>query len=255
MGKVQTHISIGKGIRRKIIVDFQTAYPRRYDCLFFPKKDLNHPSSWHKYCRSLMHTYFATSLFMRVCVMSLWCMCVSRAMYVRVPVNLCSFGPFEMQQQQGHIAKTVHFRTKESSLNWVSRWWQAPSRAHLKCQNINQTLFPVATAHWVIPFSFCDTRKHSFQDGWGIQKGWGKNKRGYWQYTHTHTHTDMNTRAHFLKNQKTFSNTLGKEDRFMCSHLQEVLTLRNKTLSAPPHRFWGIMATTTLNIPVSYNLF
>lgn len=113
---------------------------------------------------------------------------------------------------QGHITKTVHFRTKESSLNWVSRWWQAPSGAHLKCQTINQTLFLVATAHWVIQFSFCDTRKHSIQDG---GNGWGKNKRGYWQYTHTHT------RVHFLKNQKTFSNTLGKEDHFICSHFQE----------------------------------
>ena len=56
-------------------------------------------------------------------------------------------------------------------------------------------------------------------------------------HTHTHTHTHMHTHVHFLKNQKTFSDTLGKEDHFICSHPQEVLTLRNKTLSAPSHRF------------------
>lgn len=157
---------------------------------------------------------------------------------------------------QGHITKTVHFRTKESSLNWVSRWWQAPSRAHLKCQTINQTLFPVATAHWVIQFSFYDTRKHSIQDG---GKGWGKNKRGYWWWnigsvcTHTHTYARMCAVPQKPENLKR--NMLGKEDHFIRSHLQEVLTLRNKTLSAASHRFWGIMATTTLNIPVSYNLF
>ena len=152
--------------------------------------------------------------------MSLWCICVSRAMYVHVHVNLCSFGPFEMQQQQGHIAKTVHFRTKESSLNWVSRWWQAPRRAHLKCQTINQTLFLVATAHWVIQFSFCDTRKHSIQDGWGIQKGCGKNKRGYWQYTHTHTHTHTHTYAHMCALPKKPENLLRHTREGRSLHMQ-----------------------------------
>lgn len=146
---------------------------------------------------------------------------------------------------QGHITKTVHFRTKESSLNWVSRWWQAPSGAHLKCQTINQTLFLVATAHWVIQFSFCDTRKHSIQDG---GNGWGKNKRGYWQYTHTHTCALPQKPENLLKHTR--------EGRSLhMQPLSRVLTLRNKTLSALSHRFWGIMATTSLNIPVSYNLF
>lgn len=142
-------------------------------------------------------------------------------------VNLCSLMYSEIQasHSKGHIVKTRHFWTKESSLTPMCSWCQAPTWAHLKTK-----LDPVPASNrtWADSSHFLISENNQIH---------------------------LHRKKHFLKNHLK-RNTLVMGDLLHTQPLLWGLHLRNKTLQPPVPQVlsWGVMAPTTPDTPVPSNL-